>query len=550
MRRSAAKLTAVVGQALLAEVNSGLIARSWSPSLEKTLHQLGCREFLSSSLVAGVIDSYLHRHPSLAFGFFNWASQQPGFSHDSATCESLLKSLSASRRFGSVEKIMKLVKSQKIILHPSAYRLLISSLLCGRRTQMAFNLFSELGPLVPQIGPEVSNSLLAVLSSEGSMTNAHKVFDEMLHRGIQFNTLGFGLFLWKACRKTSLSEILSFVDRVRNANFSGVNGSVVGLLMIHGFCSESRVKDAVSALEELRRKDCKPDFMAYRIVAEKLREMRCTPDVEMVLKKKRKLSVAPRSTDYRDFIHDLISERLLNESKEIGEVIVSGDFPIEDDTLNLLIGSVSAVDSSQAVSFLKFMIQKDRFPAQHSLIKLCESLCKHKKGDDLVEVLNLLSSKGYFKTVDTYNIMVSFLCKAGKVKEGYNVLQELKRKGLKPDVSSYNSLLDACCRGDLLRPAKRLWDEMFACGCSGNVESYRILIGKFCEVGEMEDARQLLYHMIGKGLEADESTYRSLLFQGNDPKLGLQIFKQCMEHDCVLGRRLLNPFIVFLCNQG
>ncbi|KAL0343217.1 UNVERIFIED_CONTAM: Pentatricopeptide repeat-containing protein [Sesamum angustifolium] len=553
MRRSVTEFAGVISRALLAVSNQTLPSRPWTPSLEQTLHQLGCRDSLSPVLVARVIDPYLLNHHSLAFGFFNWASQQPGFSHTSATYQSVLKSLSVSRQFNSIDKLLKQVKVHKIILSPFVYRSVIGSFIAGERTHMAFSVFCEVVSVVPEIGPEVCNLLLAVLSSEGTIKSARKVFDEMIKKGVRLSTLGFGVFIWRACRNMGFGEILVLLDDARKVDCFGFDGSIIALLVVHGLCGESRLKDAICALEELRQRECKPDFMAYRIVAEKLREMGNIVDVEMVLKKKRKLGVAPRANDYREFILQLVSVRLICEAKELGEVIVSGNFPIEDDVLNVLIGSVSSVDPLRAVSFLRFMLKKDRMPTLLTLTNLSENLCKHEKGEELVEVFQLLSKKEYFSNLESYNIMVSFLCKAGRVKEGYQVLQEMKKKGLGPDVSSYNSLLEACCREDLVRPAKRLWDEMFASGCCGNLESYKILIRKFSEVGQVEDARHLFHHMFGKGLEPDESIYKSLLqghCQEKNLEMALHIFQKSVEQDATLANTLLSSFLLFLCKEG
>ncbi|KAL8477425.1 hypothetical protein ACS0TY_029644 [Phlomoides rotata] len=553
MRGSAANLASVISRALLIASNKMLPTRRWTPSLEHTLHQLGCRDSLSPTLVARVIDPFLLNHHYLAFGFFNWASQQPGFSHTSATYQSVLKSLSISRQFNSIDKLLKQARVQNIFLHPAVYRSVIGSLLTMRRTHTAFSVFSEVGSIVPEIGPEVCNSLLAALSSDGSMKSAHMVFDEMINRGVRLNTLGFGVFVWWTCRKRELSEILSLIDDVKKVEFSGINGSVIALLVVHGLCVESRVNDAVFALEELRKRECKPDFMAYRIVAETLREMGYVAEVEMVLKKKRKLGVSPRANDYREVILQFVSERLMLEAKELGEVIVSGDFPIEDDVLNVLIGSVSASDPLHAVSFLRFMLEKQRSPTQLTLINLSENLCKHAKGDELVEVFHLLSSKEYFNNLESYNLMLSFLCKGGRVREGYQVLQEMRKKGLSPDVSSYNSLLEACCREDLVRPAKRLWDEMFASGCCGNLQSYNILIKRFSELGQVEDACHLFYDMIEKGLEPDDLTYKSLLqglCQAKNLETALEVFNKSVEQDLKLANIILNTFVHCLCKEG
>ncbi|XP_047961120.1 pentatricopeptide repeat-containing protein At5g14080 isoform X2 [Salvia hispanica] len=510
MQGSAAELASLISRTLLVASS-----RAWTPSHEKTLHQLGCRHSLSPTVVARVIDPFLLNQHSLASGFFNWASQQPGFSHTSDTYQSLLKSLAISRQFNSIDKLLKQIRAQRVSLHPRVYRSVIASLVAGRRTHTAFSLFRDVASIAPEIGPEACNSLLAALASDGNVKSARNVFDEMLNRG--------------------------------------VNGSVVALLVVHGLCTELRANDAMFALEELRKRECKPDFMAYRVVAETLRQMGCVVDVNMVLKRKRKLGVAPRASDYRELILQFVTERHLCEAKDLGDVIVSGDFPIEDDVLNVLIGSVSSSDPARAISFLRFMLEKERSPTLLTVINLSENLCKHGKGEELVEVFQLLSTKEYFSDLESYNVMVSYLCKAGRVKEAYQVLQEIKKKGLGPDVSSYNYLLEACCRDDLVRPAKRLWDEMFASGCCGNLESFNILINKFCEVDQVEDACHLFNQMTMKGLEPNESTYKSLLqgiCRAKNVDLALEIFNKAVEQDEGLAKALLNAFVLCLCKEG
>lgn len=552
MKHSTGEFAKLVSRSLISASNNSVPTRTWTPQLEQTLHRLGCRDSLNPTLVARVIDPFLLNHHSLAFGFFNWASQQPGFSHSSISYQSLIKSLSLSRQFNALDKLLKQVKVQKIYLQPSIYGSLISSQVIGKNTQKAFSIFSEVSWLICEIGPEICNSLIAALSSDGNTSDAHRVFDEMILRGVSFSTLGFGVFIWRFCRNATLGETLSLLDDVRRTG-SSINGSIIALLVVHGLCLESRVEEALRVFDEFRKRDCKPDFMAYRIVAEALRLMGNVVDVEKVLKKKRKLGVAPRASDYKEFIFALISERMIREAKDLGEIIVRGNFPIQDDVLNALVGSVSSVDPCCAFFFLKFMLEKERFPTLLTLSNLSRSLCKHGKIDKLLEVFEVLSAKEYFVDVESYNVMVAFLCKAGRVKEGYQVLQEMKKKGLGPDVSSYNSLMEACCREDLLRPAKRLWDEMFANGCAGNLKTYSTLIRKFSEIGQSEEAHRVFCSMLDKGITPDATTYISLLeglCQEKEIKTALEVFKKSVNQDTMLSWTVLNSFTLCLCKEG
>ncbi|KAE8021300.1 hypothetical protein FH972_007204 [Carpinus fangiana] len=552
MKSSATELASRISRALISASNHTKPTRAWTPSLEHTLHGLGCRDSLTPPLVAQVIDPFLLTHHSLALGFFNWASQQPGFSHTSLTYQSVLKSLSLYRQFSAIDNLLKQVRARKISLSSSVYRCLIASAIIGKKTHNAFLVFSEVSSVIQEIGPEVCNSLLAALASDGYLEYAEQVFEKMVVRGVSLSTLGFGVFIWRFSRNGEVDRGLTVLDEVRRGN-SEINGSIIVVLIVHGLCQASRVSEAYWVLDELRSRGCKPDFMAYRIVTEGFRAMGSAVDIEKVLKKKRKLGVAPRTSDYREFIFALVSERRIWEAKELGKVIVGGNFPIEEDVLNVLTGSVSAIDPSSAIMFFKFMVGKERFPTLLTLSNLSRNLCKHGKTEELLEVFRLLSFHDYFKDLESYNMMISFLCKAGRVKEAYGVLQEIKKNGLGPDVSSYNSLMEGCCREDLLRPAKRLWDEMFANGCGGNLKTYNILIQKFSEIGQVEEAQRLFYHMLEKGVLPDGTTYTSLLgglSQEKKLEAAIEVFNKSVKQDVVLAQTILSTFILFLCRGG
>ncbi|XP_022939514.1 pentatricopeptide repeat-containing protein At5g14080 isoform X1 [Cucurbita moschata] len=546
------ELATRVSRTILSISNHTRPAGSWTPSLEQNLHRLGFRETLNPSLVSQVIDPHLLSHHSLALGFFNWASQQPGFAHNSESYKSVLKSLSLSRQFGAIHSLLKQVKTQRIGLDLSVYHSVIDSLIIGKKTHDAFLVFKELTSVTRVIGSEPCNSLLAALASDGFFEHAQKVFDEMSLKGIPFNTLGFGVFIWRVCRNADVVKVLNMLDDAMTNN-SEINGSVVATLIIHGLCGASRLPEASNILDELKNRGCKPDFLTYWILGEAYQSAGSVVDREKTLKKKRKLGVAPRLHDYKEFLFALIAGRRICEAKELGEVIVRGNFPMDEDVSNVLIGSVAAIDPSSAIMFLKLMVEKERFPTLLTLRNLSRNLCKHGKLDELLEVYQLLSKHNYFDDYDRYHLRISFLCKAGMVKEAYGVLQEMKKNGFAPDVYFYNSVLEACCREDLLRPARKLWDEMFASGCGGNLKTYNILIQKFSKSNQMEEALVLYRHMLGKKVEPDITIYTSLLqglCQESQLEAAFEVFSKCVEQDVDLAGTLLSTFILCLCKAG
>ncbi|XP_038884953.1 pentatricopeptide repeat-containing protein At5g14080 [Benincasa hispida] len=543
------ELATRVSRAILSISNHTSPAGSWTPSLEQNLHRLGFRQTLNPSLVSQVIDPHLLTHHSLALGFFNWASQQPGFAHNSDSYKSILKSLSLSRQFGAIHSLLKQVKTQKIGLDLSVYCSVIDSLIIGKKTHDAFLVFNEVTDV---IGSESCNSLLAALASDGFFEHAQKVFGEMSLKCIPFNTLGFGVFIWRVCRNTDVVKVLNMIDDARTNN-SEINGSVIATLIIHGLCGASRLAEASNILDELKNRGCKPDFLTYWILGEAFRSSGNVVDREKILKKKRKLGVAPRLNEYKEYLFALIAGRRICEAKELGEVIVKGNFPMDEEVSNVLIGSVASIDPYSAIIFFKFMVEKGRFPTLLTLRNLSRNLCKHGKIDELLEVYQVLSRNNYFNDFDRYHLRISFLCKAGMVKEAYGVLQEMKKNGFTPDVSFYNSVLETCCREDLLRPAKKLWDEMFASGCDGNLKTYNILIQKFSKSNQIEEALVLYHHMLGKSVEPDITIYMSLLqglCQHSQLEAAFEVFSKSVEQDVNLAGTLLSTFILCLCKAG
>ncbi|KAJ3671844.1 hypothetical protein LUZ60_007923 [Juncus effusus] len=398
-----------------------------------------------------------------------------------------------------------------------------------------------------------SNSVLASLSSNPSIFHAHKLFDEMLHRNIPLNTLGFGLYISKrAKQERDMSRFLQTLDEIKKRNQS-INGSIVAFLIINSLCKLGRKDEAWKLLEGLRNIDFKPDFISYRIVSEEFRLANQFEEERKILKQKRKLSVAPRERDYKEFIYLLINEKRFKEAKEIGEAIIDGNFPIEENLLNALIGFISDFDFVSAMNFCKYMVKIGKIPSVKSLSNLCRNLCKEDKLDELCEILGVILEKNHLINVYYYRVSVSFLCKGGKVREAYKIIKNMRREKIEVEIFLYNCLMRALCKNDLLRPAKKLWDEMFINGCKPNLQTYNIMIKKFSENKEGKEAKGLFVKMLEKGVFPDNYTYLFLIevfCRENNLNEAIWALNNAIEQDIKLGNVVLNYLVFSLCKEG
>ncbi|KAI4366933.1 hypothetical protein MLD38_022733 [Melastoma candidum] len=562
--RTLSELTTRITRSLLGSTSPASVAArsrapfltSWTTSLEQSLHGLIPPESLTSDLVRSVIaHPSMAPHPSLSLSFFTWCAQQPNYSHDAAAYDTVIRYLSASRNNPSaVRRLLREVKARGLALQGKTYEGVLGFFLRNGMIDDGFWVFCEMLRWDCDLGMSACNGLLGDLASDGRVKSARKVFDQMILRGVGFTTLGIGLFLWRFCRLVDVEGILMMIDKVLGCSAGNtIDGSVVVVLIVHGLCKESRLEDANAVLDDLRNRGWKPDFIAYRVVAEEFGRLNDMVGRESVLKRKRKLGVAPRMNEYTGFLFGLISERRIREAKELCEVIVSGDFQLQEDVLNSLVGTVSADYPEHGVDFLKYMIQKGKLPTLLTLTNLGKNLAKHRSGDELLGVYDLLISENYFNDAESYNVIISCLCDCGRVKEAYGILQEMRKRRLGMGISTYNLIFDACCKDDLIRPAKKLWDEMFSYGCEANLRTYEILISKFSEIAEVEEAERLFSHMLAKGLLPSHTIYRSLILGLCDEgkaEAALRIFDAAIKMDVSLAQDVLGVFVQCLCRNG
>ncbi|KAF8672643.1 hypothetical protein HU200_049336 [Digitaria exilis] len=420
-------------------------------------------------------------------------------------------------------------RAARLPLLPATRALAATALLRHGRLPDAlahFILLPDSDPTAPLPAPLCNSLLAALAASAGSLSHARKVLDRMLVGAVEVDTVGFSVFAKAVGRKDSgLAEVLQLVDVVDQQG-NQINRSVVVAMVVDGMCREGKIEDAWHALEDLRLRGWKPDFVAYRIVAEGFR----------VAGRVDEEGAWGRAKEGR--IQRVCAHVGIQPAVHRGEGDGRG---------------VSDIDVDGAAMFCKFMLGKGRFPSTEMLVQLCENLCKSKKGDEMLEIFRMLLEKGYCKNARDYHLIMSFLGTAGKVREAYDVLKEVKRKRLEPDISSYNALMEALCKNDLLRPAKKLWDEMFTSGCSPNLQTYNILITKFTEMGKSEEVQQLFDHMFQKGVGPDAATYTSfitMLCEENKYEQALEIFKKSLMQDAEVASSVLSMFILALCKKG
>ncbi|MCH99054.1 pentatricopeptide repeat-containing protein, partial [Trifolium medium] len=123
-----------------------------------------------------------------------------------------------------------------------------------------------------------------------------------------------------------------------------------------------------------------------------------------------------------------------------------------------------------------------------------------------------MAEKGCDPNIITYNIIIESLCKSKKVNEAVDLLEEMKSKGLTPDVVSFGTLITGFCKIGNLDGAYRLFSGMEKqYDVCHTTATYNIIVGAFSEQLNMKMAISLFSEMKKNGCDPDNYTYRVII---------------------------------------
>ncbi|XP_073064981.1 uncharacterized protein [Primulina eburnea] len=140
-----------------------------------------------------------------------------------------------------------------------------------------------------------------------------------------------------------------------------------------------------------------------------------------------------------------------------------------------------------------------------------ECLCKAKRTDDALRLLNLMKSKGCRPDIITYNSLLHGLCKFGRVNEALLLLQSFKNEGYHVEIQGFSCLIEGLIRTKQIGMAEELFSKAFEVNLIPDVVLYTIMMRGLSEAGRMADATKLLSNMIAKGVMPDTRCYNVLI---------------------------------------
>ncbi|KAK8650560.1 hypothetical protein V6N13_140192 [Hibiscus sabdariffa] len=275
-----------------------------------------------------------------------------------------------------------------------------------------------------------------------------------------------------------------------------------------------------------------------------------------------KHGVFPKTSWLTQMLSRLCRSGKINQSWNVLHELLTLRAPLETPPFNVLLtGLGRSGDIKRMNTLIAEMKESDIQPDAVTFGVLINQLCKLRRVDDAMEVLNKLSGEGnesrggsVAADVIMYNTMINGLCKVGRQEEGLHLMEQMRlMKGLEPNIVTYNCLIDGFCKAGEIERGKLLFVQMNEYGISPNVITLNTLIDGMCRHGMINSALEFFDDMQGKGLQGNAVTYTTLITAycsvGNIAK-AFDLFDQMLTSGCSLHAMVYYSLISGLCKAG
>ncbi|KAL3818593.1 hypothetical protein ACJIZ3_004498 [Penstemon smallii] len=536
---------------------------------------------LSSKLTPQIVEAVLKsiRDWRLAQIFFNWVSNQEGYSHSCYTYNAMAEILSSARqnaplrdlavslsnsriswtpgalgyflrclgRLGLVKEANYLFDQMKItglcVLNSYSYNCLLEAISKSGDVDLVENRLSEMRRLGWPIDRHALTPVLQCYCNAGNFDKALMFFNELNEKGwVDQHVLSILVLSYSKFGKVDMAfELIEWMER----NLKTSLNEKTFCVLIHGFVKECKVDKALQLYGKMKKVGYLPDISVYDVLIGGLcknkefeealmlyvhmKKSGISPDVRIL---SQIISCTPEEKDMIRLLEDSSTDldfgkrMLLYHSILVG-LVNDGSFDKAYFLLKAAVGSgMNGHGEAEKISLTNDMHDKTYFQA------VIDGLCKADKLDKALDLFLDVDRLGCKRTVLLYNNLIHSLSNADRLKECVDLLNEMKKSEFQPTHFTFNSIFGCLCRREDIAGALDILREMRACGHVPWIKHYTLLVKKLCERGMAIEARNFLANMTKEGFLPDMIAYSAAIngfLNINELDQALELFKEICE---------------------
>ncbi|KAL6009921.1 hypothetical protein ACLOJK_000352 [Asimina triloba] len=423
-------------------------------NMEAVLDQ--CNVNLSHSLVVGVLNRFCHAHKP-AFRFFFWAGQQPGFSHDSQTYNTMMSILGKTRQFETMVKMLEEM-GKKGLLTMDTFVIAIRAFSAAREMKKAVGVFELMKRHDYKAGVETFNSLLDALSRAKLGKEAQALFERLKDR-FPPNLQTYSILLAGWCKVKNLMEAGKVWNDMVDQGFTP--DIVVHNIMLEGLLRGRRQSEAIKLFELMKAKGPLPNVRSHTILIRDL----CSGD---------KMEEAVRYFD----------EMLTSNCKPDAAVYTC-----------LIVGFGNQKKMDKVYGLLKEMKEQGCPPDARTYNALIKLMTNRNMPDDAVRIYKRMVGSGFEPTLHTYNMLMKSYFRLKNYDMGHAVWEEMGKKGCCPDDNSYTVFIGGLISLGRSEEACKYIEDMINKGMKAPQLDYNKFAADFSRAGKPDILNELAQKM-------------------------------------------------------
>ncbi|XP_059309217.1 putative pentatricopeptide repeat-containing protein At5g08310, mitochondrial [Lycium ferocissimum] len=532
-----------------------IFTKPLSTSKNQELDELG------SKITPFIVEIVLRNLKSwrIAHLFFNWASNQKGYSHNCHTFNLIAECLSGARQNDSMRVLVNDVVKFQCYFTPRGLGFFIRCLGNLKLVKEANELFDHMkksGLCVPnsftynclldaiskvgdcclielrlkemcsygwELDKYAFTPVLQCYCNAGDFENALVVFNEMHEKGL-VDAHVLSILLVSFSKWGKIDKAFELVERIEDLKIS-LNEKTC-FVLIHGFVREGRTDKALQLLDKMRKMGFVLDISVYGVLIEELCKNK---EIEKAMQLYEDMNVSGVRPDIK-ILSDLLS--CVRDERDMIRIVEERYESLDPKAKMLLYNSVlkglinnGSTDKAYRLLCAStglecggdfnedslFFMKELACPNTVSFEIVIDGLCRADRLEMARRLFRDMDHIGCKRSVLLYNNLIDSLSRSGRLDECYELLNEMKQSEFQPTHYTYNSIFGCLCKQGDAAGALAMVREMRVHGHQPWIKYYTLLMKKLCKDGQAVKASNFLADMVQEGFLPDVVGYSAVI---------------------------------------
>lgn len=395
---------------------SNIVRREVHP--ERTLNRMNLS--VNSELVFRVLRS-CSNSPTESIRFFSWAHSH--YIPTSVEYEELVKILIVHRKYESMWNTIQQMQKQKVNLSCDTLSFIIEEYGKKGLIDQAVEVFNKTTSLGCKQTVSVYNSMLFALCEVKMFHGAYALIRRMIRKG-------------------------EVPDKRTYA------------ILVNGWCSAGKMKEAQDFLEEMSKKGFNPPVRGRDLLIEGLLNAGYLEEARKTVRRMTKEGFVPDVETFNSLVETICKTEEVDFCIDMYHSVCKLGLSPDMNTYKILIPAASKVGKiDEAFRLLNNSIEQGYRPFPSLYAPIIKGLCRKGQFDDAFSFFSEMKIKGHSPNRPVYTMLITMCGRGGRFIEAANYLVEMTELGLAPISRCFDMVTDGlknCGKHDLAKRIEQL----------------------------------------------------------------------------------------------